>query len=92
ENSDLNDQILPLDFVEKDRENLINEPKPYSKHHSKTNNTTTSRLTIAPPPLGLIIEILPNPSILLSQHHPTQDLDKEHLILIVNAEIEKTDM
>ncbi|CAG8852928.1 32660_t:CDS:1, partial [Gigaspora margarita] len=45
-----------------------------------------------PPPLGLIVVILPNPSILPPQRHPTQDLDKEHLILIVNAEIEETDM
>ncbi|KAF0469872.1 hypothetical protein F8M41_025471 [Gigaspora margarita] len=37
---------------------------------------------------GLII-VTP---ILLPQHHPTQDLDKEHLIPIVNTEIEETDM
>ncbi|CAG8816373.1 17158_t:CDS:2, partial [Gigaspora margarita] len=50
------------------------------------------RLTIAPPPPELIIVILPKPSILPPQHHPTQDLDKEHLILIINAEIEATDI
>ncbi|CAG8854783.1 26586_t:CDS:1, partial [Gigaspora margarita] len=50
------------------------------------------RLTIAPPPPGLIIVILPKLFILPPQHYPTQDLDKENLILIVNAEIEETDM
>ena len=50
------------------------------------------RLTIAPPPPGLIIVILPKPSILPPQRYPTQDLDKEHLIPIINAEIEETDM
>ncbi|CAG8842876.1 23053_t:CDS:2, partial [Gigaspora margarita] len=65
-----------------------------------TNNSTTPRptipplprLTIAPLPLGLIIVILPNLFILPPQRHPTQDLNKEHLIPIVNAEIEETDM
>ncbi|CAG8856381.1 19011_t:CDS:2, partial [Gigaspora margarita] len=50
------------------------------------------KLTIAPPPLGLIMVILPKPFILPPQYHPTQDLDKEHLILIVNTKIEKTDI
>ncbi|CAG8836318.1 17735_t:CDS:2, partial [Gigaspora margarita] len=50
------------------------------------------RLMIALPPPGLIIVILPKPSILPPQHHPTQDLDKEYLIPIINAEIEETDM
>ncbi|CAG8839662.1 20134_t:CDS:1, partial [Gigaspora margarita] len=50
------------------------------------------RLTIAPPPPGLIMVILPKPFILPPQCYPTQDLDKEHLILIVSTEIEKTDM
>src|SRR5690242_7495325 len=44
------------------------------------------------PPSKLIIITFPIPSILSSQYHPIQDLAKEHLILIVNAEIEKTDM
>ncbi|CAG8821008.1 32803_t:CDS:2, partial [Gigaspora margarita] len=52
-----------------------------------TNDNTTPKTNDK-----LIIVILPIPSILPSQHHPTQDLDKEHLILIINAEIEETDM
>ncbi|KAF0409287.1 hypothetical protein F8M41_008398 [Gigaspora margarita] len=58
----------------------------------KTNDTTTPRLMIAPPPPGLIVVMLPKPSILPPQCHPTQDLDKEHLIPTANAEIEETDM
>ncbi|CAG8857333.1 18485_t:CDS:1, partial [Gigaspora margarita] len=65
-----------------------------------TNDSTTPRpiipppprLTISSPPPELIIVIHPKPFILPPQCHPTQDLDKEHLIPIVNAEIEETDM
>ncbi|KAF0534963.1 hypothetical protein F8M41_009755 [Gigaspora margarita] len=58
----------------------------------KINDTTTPKINDSTTTPGLIIVILPKPSILLPQRHPTQDLDKEHLIPIVNAEIEETDM
>ncbi|CAG8836648.1 33459_t:CDS:2, partial [Gigaspora margarita] len=41
---------------------------------------------------GLIIVTFPIPYILSPQYHPIQDLAKEHLIPIVNPEIEETDM
>ncbi|CAG8848679.1 22800_t:CDS:2, partial [Gigaspora margarita] len=50
------------------------------------------KLTIAPPPPELIIVILPKLFILPPQCHPTQDLDKEYLISIINTEIEETDI
>ncbi|CAG8585467.1 6120_t:CDS:2 [Racocetra fulgida] len=47
---------------------------------------------MSPPPPGLIIVTFPIPSILSPQHHPIQDLAKEHLIPIVSAIIGETDM
>ncbi|CAG8834814.1 15240_t:CDS:2, partial [Gigaspora margarita] len=77
--------ILPLDFVKEGRENLVNELRPYSKVRLCEKADT-------PPPPGLIIVILPKLFIMPPQCYPTQNLDKEHLIPIINAEIEETDM
>ncbi|CAG8846764.1 46488_t:CDS:2, partial [Gigaspora margarita] len=56
----------------------------------KTKNNTTAITNVTTS--GLIIVTFPILSILSSQYHPIQDLAKEHLIPIVNAEIEETVM
>ncbi|KAF0455828.1 hypothetical protein F8M41_001395 [Gigaspora margarita] len=58
----------------------------------KTNDTTILKINDSTTTPGLMIVVLPKQFILPPQRHPTQDLDKEHLIPIVNAEIEETDM
>ncbi|CAG8822699.1 38775_t:CDS:2, partial [Gigaspora margarita] len=58
----------------------------------KTNDTTIPKINDSTTIPGLIIVILPKPFILLPQPHSIQDLDKKHLIPIINSEIEETDI
>ncbi|CAG8853741.1 28325_t:CDS:2, partial [Gigaspora margarita] len=58
----------------------------------KTNDTTTPKINDSIPPPEPIIIILPKPFILPPQCHSTQDLDKKHLIPIINTKIEETDI